>query len=504
MKTAFSFLLAAAFAPGLLFAQHEAPALLPSLDPAHDLGLSDKPVPWTELGKDFIDRPSPVTEVIEDLIFKTNRERKKIIAARNLSGEDIDAPERKTLFGANPFLGRGKIVPGFTIPTGAVWQPVTIIYGEFRTGIHTFNNGLVDSNQWVNRLDLFANIYLTPTERINIGFRPFDRDGQFTGYRLGGDGRENFMDHFNGNLRSLYFEGDFGELFPRLDEHDKHSLDYGFAVGRMPITHQDGLLINDSLDAVGISRASLFWFGASAARITALFAWDQIHRGNNVRDPEGRLYALSYSADYKYSTFELDGVYVDGGSQLGGDGLFAGIGQTRRFGKYNSTLRAVFSWALDRETPAIGSGSLFYSQISRTMDYNDDIVYFDSFWSIDNFTSAARDPAVGGPLGATGILYEAVGLGGYGAALGNATPTGAVGFGLGYQHFFDSEKRSQLVAEIGARWNTQVPGREGYAFGIRYQRSLDQHLIWRVDGYIGSYNDGQTGQGLRTELSYRF
>ncbi|MEZ5383955.1 MAG: hypothetical protein R3F13_00425 [Prosthecobacter sp.] len=469
-----------------------------------NLLLKDTYVPWTELGHDFIDRPAPVTEVIEDLVFKSNRERKKIIAARNLSGEDLEAPDRKTLFGANPFLGRGSISPGFRIPTGAVWQPVTVIYGEARTAVQAFDNGLVNVNQWANRLDIFGNIYLTPTERINFGFRPLDRDNRFSGYRFGGDGSENFMDHFNGNLRSLYFEGDFGELFPNLDPEDKNSLDYGFAVGRMPISYQDGLLVNDVLDGVGITRASLFLFGASAARLTAFYAWDQIHRGSNARDPDAKLYALSYAADYTASTYEVEVVYVDGGNASGGDGVFAGIGQTRRFGKLNSTLRAAFSWALDQETAAIGTGSIFFHQLSRTMNYNDDIAYLDTFLSVDNFTSAARDPAAGGPLGATGILFEAVGLGGYGAALGNTTSTGSVGFGLGYQHFFDEEKKSQLVAEIGARWHTQSPGRSGYALGLRYQRALDQHTILRADGFIGQFDDGETGQGLRCELSFRF
>lgn len=479
-------------------------ACLPLQATEDNLLLKDTIVPWTELGNDLIGRPAPVTEVIEDLVFKSNRDRKKIIVARNFSGEDLEAPDRKTLFGANPFLGQGKISPGFTIPTGAVWQPVTVIYGEMRSAVQSFNNGLVDVNEWVNRLDIFTNIYLTPTERINFGFRPFDREGRFSGYRLGGDGTENFMDHFNGNVRSLYFEGDFGELFPNLDPTDKRRLDYGFAVGRMPLSFQDGILINDSIDAIGITRSSLFLFGASAARATALFGWNQIHRGNNLRDFNAKLYALSYSADYIASTFELDLVYVNGGAATGGDGFYAGLGQTRRFGKINSTLRANFSQSLDRETSAIGDGILLSSQVSRTMNFNDDLVYIDTFWAIDSFTSAARDPAAGGPLGATGILYEAVGLGGYGGALGNGTPNGATGLGIGYQHFFDSEKKRQLIAEVGARWKTQGIGREGYAVGVRYQQLIDQHTIFRADGFIGQYNDGQTGQGFRCEISYRF
>ena len=242
-----------------------------------DLLLSDESVPWETIGEDFLERPAPVTEAIEDLIFESNRERKEIIAKQNLTGQDLDPPDRKTIFGRNPFLGSGEINPGFELPTGAVWQPVVVLYGTYRTALQTYSNGRRDVTEWANRFDLFSNIYLTPTERILIGLRPLDQNAQFAGYRFssprGGRGG------LDANINTLFFEGDFGELFPNLDPHDEKNLDYGFAVGRMPLNFQDGIMINDFVDAIGITRASMFLGGASASRLTALVAWNQIHRG---------------------------------------------------------------------------------------------------------------------------------------------------------------------------------------------------------------------------------
>jgi hypothetical protein len=455
------------------------------------------------LGKGFIDRPEPFVEILEDALFKSNRERKALIEKRNETGEDLEVPERKTLFGRNPFLGRGVISPGFTIPTGAVWQPVVIIYGEYRTAFQTYDNGLSRATEWANRLDLFTNVYLTPTERINIGIRPLDRNNEFVSYRFAGDGGKGWKTPFNGNIRSLFFEGDFGELFPGLDPTDRKSLDYGFAVGRMPLNLQDGIMINDFIDAVGISRSSLFLFGSSATRITGLFGWNDIHRGNNQLDEAAKLYGLFTSLDYTHSTWEFDLAYVDGSSATGGDGLYAGLGQTRRFGKINSTLRANASWALDDKTTAVNTGYLLTSQLSHTLNRNDDVVYLNTFWAIDNYTSAARDPSVGGPLGITGLLYEAVGLGSYQAALSNAS-NDAVGGSIGYQHFFDPAKQSQIVAEVGGRVATRGESRSGAAFDIRYQRAFGQHTLLRVDGFVAAYEGGDTGQGARLEMSYRF
>ncbi|MEP4077711.1 hypothetical protein [Haloferula sp.] len=489
-------------------------------DAASDLLLSDEATPWEEIGEDFLKRPAPVTEVIEDLVFESNRERKEIIEERNRTGEDLEAPERKTLFGKNPFLAPGSIIPGFEMPGGAVWQPSVIIYGTFRTALQSYDNGLRNVSEWANRLDLFTNIYLTPTERILFSIRPLDTGGNFTSYRF--NNPDGYNSHLNGRIRSLYFEGDFGELFPNLDPNDTKSLDYGFAVGRMPLNFQDGIMINDSVDAIGITRASMFQFGASASRLTGLVSWGQINRGNNLggvsfEDNGATLFGLFYAADYSKSTYEVDLAYVDGGSSIAGDGLYFGVGQTRRFGKINSTLRANFSWALDGDNANAGGiqfvddGTLLFSQLSRTMDYNYDIAYVNTFVGFGNYTSAARDPSTGGPVGGiNGLLFGAVGLGEYGTALSNQTNE-AVGMAIGYQHFLDGQfSKRQISGEIGGRISLDGNSRSGAGVSARYQHGLDQHSIIRVEGFFGVYDDSnirrgvQTGAGLRCEWMYQF
>ena len=468
-----------------------------------DLLLSDEAVPWEKIGEDFLGRPAPVTEVIEDLIFKSNRERRDLIAKQNRLGEDLNPPERRTIFGANPFLGSGEIDPGFELPTGAVWQPVVVIYGTYRTALQTYSNGARDVTEWANRFDLFSNIYLTPTERILIGLRPLDQNAEFAGYRFSSpNGRQGGLD---GNINTLFFEGDFGELFPNLDPHDEKNLDYGFAIGRMPLNFQDGIMINDFVDAIGITRASMFLGGASASRLTALYAWNQIHRGNNMEDDGANLFGLFYAADYEKSTYDVDLAYVEGSTSTGGEGLYFGVGQTRRFGKFNSTMRANLSWALETGTPAVDTGLLLFSQVSRTMDYNYDIAYLNTFWGVGDYTSAARDPAAGGSIGGiSGLLFEAVGLGGYGSALTNRS-NDAVAAALGYQHFLEGQfSKNQISAEIGGRLATDGGSRSGAGISIRYQHALGQHAILRFDGFAATYDDGTSGGGLRTEWSYQF
>lgn len=84
--------------------------------------LNDKPVPLKLEG--FPNRPKPIIEI-----------------------------------GQNPFLGKGPIAPGFKIPTGAIWQPVFIVFGTARTALQTLDNRTRQITEWANRLDLYGNLY---------------------------------------------------------------------------------------------------------------------------------------------------------------------------------------------------------------------------------------------------------------------------------------------------------------------------------------------------------
>ena len=194
----------------------------------------------------------------------------------------------------SPFLGTGRIRRGFQLPTGAVWQPSFLLFGTFRSGLSVFDDDRTRTTQWANRLDLFGNLYLSGTERLVFGIRPMDKTGEdegrvFSGYTsLSPDPGDlsGFNNGFNfdfDSLTHLFFEGDFGEIFPGLDPEETRALDFGFSVGRQPIRFQEGLLINDFVDSVGITRNNLRPKGTVNLRITGLFAWNQINRNTEVQ-----------------------------------------------------------------------------------------------------------------------------------------------------------------------------------------------------------------------------
>lgn len=469
------------------------------------LEMSDEVVPFEQFARGRPEQYRTVTEQIDDLIFASNRERRELIEQRATDDSDTEIPDRKSLFGGDRFLSPGPIHPGFKMPGGATWRPTFMAFGTLRSAMQTFQRGTTDVSEWVNRLDLFGNIYLTGTERILIGFRPFDRNGDFTGYTLAGGSRPEGWNHrFNMVPQTLFFEGDFGELFPFLDPQDKRRLDYQFSIGRQPVIMQDGMMMNDSIDALAITRHNIYMLGASNTRVTGWFGVNQINRGNNIEDQGAKLFAVSTTLDYAGFTLETDAAYVKGSRSTGGDGAYLGIGHIRRIGHWGSTLRANASWSLDDHTPAVNNGYIFTHELSRTLPGSSDIVYLNTFIGVDNYTSAARDPATGGPLGRMGLMNRAVGLGSYGAPLSNRSGD-SIGASIGFQHFFDAAAYHQLLVEIGARkgYDSNPEPLTG-AIGAQYQWGISRGLIWILGGFASLDEKGTTGYGGRSEMMVKF
>lgn len=414
-----------------------------------------------------------------------------------------------------PLLGTGEIAQGFQIPTGAVWQPSFIAWGNFRTAFQSFYNGSASTSEWANRLDLFGNLYLTPTERILAGIRALDNGSEFTGYTFEApasaiENSNSYHEKFDFEITSLFFEGDLGEIFPNADINDENGFDIGFSIGRQPIRFQEGILINDNIDALGITKTNLKPLGAVNHRLTFLISGNELNRTNLITDDKkSLLYGLFNEIDYRSNTLEFDFIYIQAQNNIG-KGIYTGIGSTQRIGKYNTAFRLLASAPINTETNNNRAGILLFSEISWNPTASENYIYLNNFIGFDQFRSASRDPLVGGPLEKTGILFEAVGLGEYASPLNNA-PDDALGGALGYQMFFDST-RKQLIMELGARFG--IDGKTQRALGpaLRFQSAFGQRGIIRLDGYalydenneLSSTNKNDTRLGGRIEMSYKF
>jgi hypothetical protein len=402
------------------------------------------------------------------------------------------------------FLGTGNIDPGFQIPTGAVWQPRLWVYGNFRSGIQRNDLGRSkDSADWANRLDLFGNLQLTGTERLLIGITPLHDDSEFSGRIISPDSDEGTVDELNLNISTLFFEGDIAELFPMWDVNDFTPNDIGFSVGRQNVQFQSGMVMNDTIDTVGISKNNIRIPGFARlvnARATFLYGWNGIHRDDNNDDDGAELYGMFLQADTFHRTMNMDVVYID--SDLNGDVIVAALDSIQTIGKMAATFRVATSHAIGQETRNASDGQLLFASLAWVPHYTHDNVYLAGFAAFDDYVSAARDPLVGGALGDTGILFAGRGLGRYPAALNNRT-SNAYGVALGRQFFFSNDRR-QVILEAGARHDEDGILNDSYGVGVRLQQAFGWRTIFQVDGFVVDRTDsGNPKTGVRFEVQVK-
>lgn len=428
-----------------------------------------------------------------------------------------DIPDRPPLlfeFG-DDFLGTGNLSGGFELPTGAVWQPRLWIFGTLRSAVQTIDTGTADRvSEWANRFDLFANLQLTGTEKIVLGIRPLDknRPGQFSGYAFEPGSDDGFNDFTNANIRTLFAEGDFGSLFPNLDPQGTSLLDFGFSVGRQPLIFQDGILLNDTIDALGLVRNNVRLPGVSNARISATWGWNEVSRTSaglpsTSDDSEAQLFGLFTSFDTPKSTINVDAAYVLDDLGPDGDGLYAGVSAAQRIGKFNTTFRVNGSLAIDEDTPLVTDGALFSAELSWTPYRSDDTIYINPFATIGTFTQAGREPIDGGgPLAPLGILFASPNIGAFGSELNNRA-NDVAGFAIGYQAFWDDHRRNLAIELAGRKdlgFDEETDSVDQLAIGFQLQQKIHQQALIQLEGFIATQEDFDEAYGARLEFLYQF
>ncbi len=419
---------------------------------------------------------------------------------------NIPARPKLLIEKGDAFLGTGKLDAGFEVPViGAVWQPRLWTYLIFRSALQSFSNGsptVERETEWANRLDVFVNLQLTGTEKLLLNLRTLDKNSpsEFTRYSFEGR-KEGFNGNLNVRIESLFFEGDFGSLFPVLDNAGIKPIDYGFTIGRQSITFQEGMLINDTIDAFGIVRNNIPFPGTSNLRISAMWGWNRLNRNDTARDSNENLFGVFIAADTHVSTYNLDMIYVD--DSRNGDGLYIGASAIQRIAaldNLSTALRINSSIALDREIPGnvIGDGTLISLELSKTPHGSDDIVYFNSFIGIGNYTQAGREPIVGGPLANMGILFASPSLSTHLSEL-NPFTDNVVGAVLGYQAFFD-HKRRNLILEIAGRHDYDNDGFDQLGFGFQLQQAVGRYIQLQFEAFYTLNEDRRDGSGARAEI----
>ena len=400
------------------------------------------------------------------------------------------------------YVEQGPYLHEFELPTGMVVSPGLVFFGNINTGLEFTDSGAGDpSAEWVTTANLFLNMTLSGTERILLGISPLTRqNGPKTRYTF--EPEAEYKNESNLRLSTAFFEGELTEMFPKLDFDGRLPLDYEIAFGRQALVIQGGLLINDTMDSVAVTRSTIPFPGANFGRVAAYMAWNQVNRSNNIDDNEGELYGLFSAFEFAHSTVEFDVTYINTNSTVG-DQFNAGASLIRPFiileHSVDTTIRLANSSTPDPETASATDGTLLYSSFSWAPKRTDDIIYLNAFGALNNYAPAARN--AGGPLGIVGLLFAGNGLAG--PAINNRANK-AYGGTLGYQMFFSPALRRNLIFEVGGKVDNSSGGIDRFGAAVRYSQALGQRFFFEVGGFAVAQESIDDAVGLRTKLNVIF
>ena len=232
-----------------------------------------------------------------------------------------------------------------------------------------------------------------------------------------------------------------------------------------------------------------------------MYGWNRVDRNDADLNRDSEIYGLFLAADAHVSTYNLDMIYIE--DEGNGDGFYVGASAIQRlafWGGISTAFRVNASFALEDEIQGvIGDGVLITSELSKNVKGSDDIVYFNSFLGLGNFTQAGREAIVGGPLANTGILFASPNLSTYGAEINPFIDDDVIGAAIGYQAFWDNKRRN-LILEAAFRHDLSGDGFDSLGFGFQYQHALGQHVQLQFESFYTFNESRDDGYGARAEI----
>lgn len=394
--------------------------------------------------------------------------------------------------------------------------PALSVYGDWRTAVADNDNGERKLGQVATRLNLDVDLKLTATERLHMFLRPLDRNNEFTRYEFSGDTGEDDSEFLlDGNLETLFFEGDLGAIVTGATGKPTR-WDMPFAIGLMPLLFQNGVWLEDAFTGIAITRPAQnspaldisnydVTFFAGFDEVSSLAIRDE---NGEVADEDVNVYGIASFIETRGGYAEIDYAFVDGRDRFDEfDYHNFSVGYTRRIADHLSTsLRAIFTFGQDTETRERTAGGVLWLWENSLITSKPStlVPYFNLFAGFNRPQSVARDN--GGILKNTGINFETDGLTGF--PLLDDTGHDTWGGAIGVEYLFNLDQ--QLVVELAT---VQLmddddpigPARgDQYALGIRYQRPLNNAWIFRFDAMKGWRDNDEDISGVRLEIRRKF
>ncbi len=456
-------------------------------------------------------RPDPVYE----------EEAYSADAQRNLYGNKTARETPRPLIE----LGRRQYVAGtFSPGINLIGQknlifPALSVYGDWRSALAYNDNGAKELGVLATRLNLDIDLKLTSTERLHAFIRPLDKGGLFSRHEFSADGDDDTDIQFDGNLDSLFFEGDIGSIATGLTDTFQ-PFDLPFSFGLMPLVFQNGVWIEDAFTglAASIPARNSRLLDISNMDITAFAAFDKVTNlgfvdtSGALDDHKVDIFGVASFVEANQGYWEMGIATLEGNDDLQDlSHTNFTISHTRRFSDlFSNSIRMLWIFGQDRDNnvqqTADGVALLFESSLISSKPLTL-VPYLNLFGGFDRPQSAARDSGAGGLLKNTGINFETDGLTGFPKL--DDTAHNSYGGAIGVSYLFNLDRQIVIEAATaqvmeGANEVGRAALDDQYALGFRFQQTFGTSWILRSDVMLGFLDSAEDLSGIRFEIRRKF
>ena len=394
-------------------------------------------------------------------------------------------------------------------------RPQLLVYGDLRSAVSYADKGELEEGLFASRFNLDIDLKITSTERIHATFRPLENDGRITSWSFAGRDKKDAVAFANGELESLFFEGDLAALQSGLTgEYAQYDLPFAF--GLMPMFMQNGIWLEDAFEgvAVTIPARNSKRFDITNYDITFFGSWDDV-TSNAFLDADGfrdedaaRLLGVATFMDVRGGYAEAGYAYVDDKRDLPGSLAYHNVtfAFTRRYGGWlSNSIRFVGNFGQDPGAGQLKTADGYAILVENSLVTHLPttlVPYFNFFVGVDRPVPLARNA---GLLKNTGITFEDDGMTQFPIMDDSANDT--FGGAIGVQYLFSLDQ--QLVVEVstvqtmGRRTGRRARGAQ-YGVGVRYQRPISDRWIVRADAIAGLRENDEDFSGIRFELRRKF
>ena len=389
-------------------------------------------------------------------------------------------------------------------------------YGDLRVAGAAYDNGQVSGNNrdqsvLAARLNLDMDLAFTATERFHAFVRPLDKNNSFTRYQFRGPNEGEFIDEFDFDLNTLFFEGDIGAISQGLTNRT-NSIDLPLALGRVPLFTQNGIWLDDAIDgvAMGITAKNSPKLDISNTDVTFFVGIDNVTTAA-ISDNNSKVFGVAGFADARQGYLEYGYGFIDAkNNDLSYHNLTAAF--SRRYkGRLANSIRLIGNLGqkgIAGQKTADGVLLLLensiiprYTPWGGRLTVLNFVPYVNLFAGFDSPQPLARAADSGGVLKNTGMNFESDGLTGYPTL--DAQAHDSYGGAAGLEYLFNLQRQIVVEGAMVQRMGGSTLGTE-YALGVRYQHKINNAWIVRADAMKGWRQGQHDLYGVRLEIRRKF